>query len=473
VLFTSSAFLLLFLPATIAVYWATPQRGRMVLLLVASYVFYLSWSPRYGLLLATSTLVNYALVKRLPTAARPKRLLAVAVAFNLGLLAYFKYAGLLTHSGAELLDWLGLARADGFDGLQILLPLAISFFTFEMISVHVDVYRGETRVDGFLTFATYKAFFPKLVSGPITRYRELAPQLERLPALDFDRFQSGVALFTVGLAKKLIIADNIAPAANALYADPSAASSGTALVGILAFGLQIFFDFSSYTDMARGVSRMLGFELPRNFMFPYAAYTPSDFWRRWHMSLSRFLRDYVYISLGGNRKGRKRTYVNLFATMTLGGLWHGAAWHFAVWGALHGAMLTVSHSLRGRRTNLPLKVLAWIATMTGVYAAWVLFRAETLADAGQVFAALFSGPIDFSAPTALSTGPSVGVVLVIELAVIAAFPFAPGVARRAREIVLGPRVARAITYAAVSVGCWTAAALLVRSASTPFIYFNF
>jgi len=320
VLFTSAAYLLLFLPATVAACWIVPARWRVGLLLAASYVFYLSWNPRYGALLAASTVVNFAIARRLPSARSPRALLAAGVAFNLGVLAYFKYVGLFTKSAADLIDWLGLAHRGSFDGLQVLLPLAISFFTFEMISVQVDVYRGDVRVGRFLEFAAYKAFFPKLVSGPITRYRELAPQLEQPQPLRFEQFQSGVALFALGLAKKLVIADNCAVLANALFDDPSSANSGTAAVGILAFGVQIYLDFSAYTDMARGASRMLGLELPRNFNFPYAATSPSDFWRRWHMSLSRWLRDYLYIPLGGNRHGRFNTYRNLMLTMLLGGL---------------------------------------------------------------------------------------------------------------------------------------------------------
>lgn len=472
-LFTSSAFLLLFLPATIGLYWLTPIQHRRWVLLVCSYVFYLSWSPRYGFLLAGSTIVNYWIVKRMPTAQRRRALLALAVGFNLLLLAYFKYAGLLTQSGAELLQWLGIAHTGSFDGLKILLPLAISFFTFEMISVQVDVYRGETRVGGFLTFATYKAYFPKLVSGPITRYTELAPQLREPAAMDFDRFQSGVALFTLGLAKKLVLADNLAPAANALFNDPSHASSATALVGVLAFGLQIYLDFSGYTDMARGVSRMLGLELPPNFQWPYTARTPSDFWRRWHMSLSRWLRDYVYISLGGNRKGRNRTYFNLFATFALGGLWHGAAWHFAVWGVIQGGMLCISHALRGRHTNAPLRVLTWAATVVGMFAAWIFFRAATLADAGHVFHALFSGPIDWSQSTALRNTPSTAVAVFAMVAAICAMPLLRHYAPRLRQAFLAPPVPRFATLAVSSVALWTAADLLSRSATTPFIYFHF
>src|SRR3954451_2053756 len=374
-LFTSGAFLLLFLPATVSLYWLAPARGRVPILLAASYVFYLSWHPVYGALLAASTVVNWTLAKRIPGARSPRAVLVVGIAFNLLVLGFFKYAGLFTSSAADLAGWLGLAQPGSYDGLQVLLPLAISFFTFEMISVLVDAYRGDVRVGSFLPFAAYKAYFPKLISGPITRYRELAPQLASPAPLSVRRFQSGVALFSLGIFKKLALANNLALVANPVFHNPRSANAGTALVGILAFGLQIYFDFSAYTDMARGASRLFGLELPQNFRFPYAAGSPSDFWRRWHMSLSRWLRDYVYIPLGGNRRGGAKTYRNLLLTMALGGLWHGAAWHFAIWGALHGGMLSASHALRGRvrRPGRVLELGAWLATMVGVFGAWVFF----------------------------------------------------------------------------------------------------
>ncbi len=473
-LFTSATFLILFLPALVAVYWAAPARARLFVLLVASYAFYLSWSPWYGLLLVASTIVNFALAKRLPRARQPRALLGVAVAFNLIVLAFFKYIGLFTRSVAQLLATLGLARTGSFDGLQVLLPLAISFFTFEMISMQVDVYRGDARVGGFLVFATYKAFFPKLISGPITRYRELAPQLESPAPLELRRFQSGVALFTLGLAKKLVIADNLATLANALFNDPRNASAGTALVGILAFGFQIYFDFSAYTDMARGVSRVLGLELPRNFRFPYAATSPSDFWQRWHMSLSRWLRDYLYIPLGGNRHGRLNTYRNLMITMALGGLWHGAAWHFMLWGALHGVFLTVSHIFRGRfaRPALVFRPLGWLATMVMVFGAWVFFRASTLTQAFDVFRDL-ARPLNLSAPTALFSSPAVKVVLAGLLAMLIASVVARWLsAWAAVQWRRRPSVQPAV-LAVISLTCWTAADVLSRSTTVPFIYFHF
>lgn len=474
-LFTSSVFMLLFLPATLVAYWAVPRRLRVPLLLVASYVFYLSWNAWYGLLLAASTVVNFGLARRIAVSASPRVVLAAGVAFNLAVLGFFKYIGLFSASAADLLSWLGLADAGSFDGLRVLLPLAISFFTFEMISVLVDVYRGEVRVGGFLVFATYKAFFPKLVSGPITRYRELAPQLERIPGLTFERFQSGLALFTLGLFKKIVLAENLATVANPVFDDPSSAGTARAALGVLAFGLQIYFDFSAYTDMARGIARLLGLELPLNFRAPYAASSPSDFWRRWHMSLSRWLRDYVYIPLGGNRKGRARTYGNLMTTMVLGGLWHGAAWHFAVWGGAHGAMLSVSHALRGRApwAGVGLRLLGAVATLAGVFAAWVLFRAQSLAEAGDVYAALGLVPGGLSAADALRAAAAGAFMLAALLALLVADRVAARLGASARALLTSRPALRLPTLASLTLACWTAADLLARSTTTPFIYFRF
>jgi alginate O-acetyltransferase complex protein AlgI len=474
-LFTSGSYLLLFLPAGVAAYWLAPARARIVVVLVASYVFYLSWHPVYGALLAASTVVNWVLARRMPFARSPRAVLVTGVAFNLVVLGFFKYAGLFSRSGADLASWLGLAHKGSYDGLRVLLPLAISFFTFEMISVQVDVYRGDVRVGRFLPFAAYKAYFPKLISGPITRYRELAPQLLSPAPLTLGRFQSGVALFTLGLFKKLALANNLALLANPVFDHPKGANAGTALLGILAFGFQIYFDFSAYTDMARGASRLFGLELPHNFRFPYAASSPSDFWRRWHISLSRWLRDYLYIPLGGNRHGTAATYRNLLLTMALGGLWHGAAWHFAVWGAIHGAMLAVSHALRGkvRRPSWILQLGGWLATMVGVFGAWVFFRAPNLSSAFDVFAALGRVPVHPKAATALAQGVTVGAALIALLALLAASRAAPRLAARARGwLTIRPQVQPA-AVAGATVFLWTGADVLTRASITPFIYFHF
>jgi alginate O-acetyltransferase complex protein AlgI len=478
-LFTSATFLLLFLPILVLVYWLLPRAARVWFILVASYVFYLAWNPWYGFLLAASTVVNFTIARRLPAVAHPKRLLAAGVAFNLAVLGFFKYIGLFSNTAADLLGALGVLRADGFDGFQVLLPLAISFFTFEMISVLIDVYRGDARVGPFIEFAAYKAYFPKLLSGPITRYVELGPQLHNPPDPSFDRMQSGLALFALGLAKKLAIANNLALLVTPVFADPKSATSGAAMVAILAFGFQIYFDFSAYTDMARGISRMLGLELPFNFRLPYSATSPSDFWRRWHMSLSRWLRDYLYIPLGGNRKGRERTYANLMLTMMLGGLWHGAGWRFAIWGGLHGLFLAVNHLLRGRiRAPGTFKRAAgWVVTMAAVFFAWVFFRADGVGQAFDVLRALGRGPLGLGAGTAIYSSLTLKMALAALLALLGAH-FVLAVYRERIEAaalaaVARLQAARPVALAAATVAAWTFATLLAPSSNVPFIYFRF
>jgi len=465
-LFPAAVFLLLFLPATVVAYWTVPERMRLVVLLVASYVFYLSWNPVYGLLLAASTVANYALARAIPVSSRPKRLLALGIVLNLAVLGFFKYVGLFSSAGADLLGWLG-ADTGGFDGLHVLLPLAISFFTFEMISVLIDVYRGDVRVGGFLVFATYKAYFPKLVSGPITRYRELAPYLMRPAPLTFERFQSGLVLFTIGLAMKVVLADNLAVPADRAFDDPSGVSAKVMAVGLGAFGLQILFDFASYTTMARGVSRILGLELPINFRYSYGATSPSDFWRRWHITLSRWLRDYLYIPLGGNRKGRVMTYRNLFITMVLGGLWHGAGLQFAVWGALHGAFLALSHALRGKFVNpsLPLRFVGALLTLTAVYFAWIFFRAGSLGEALDAIATLSALPAE--SPETLILG------LLGASALILGSWAMPWLAQAARETAARDPRLRLAAIGGVTVACWIGAIVLSRSSLAPFVYFQF
>lgn len=465
-LFPAAIFLLVFLPATVVAYWSLPQRWRVPLLLVVSYVFYLSWNPIYGLLLAGSTVANYAIARAIPGSPAPRRLLILGVALNLAVLGFFKYAGLFSTGAADLLGWLG-ADTDGFDGLSVLLPLAISFFTFEMISVLVDAYRGEARVGGFVVFATYKAYFPKLISGPITRYGELAPQLERPATLTFERFQSGLALFTFGLAMKVVLADNLAVPADRAFADPSGVSAATMAVGLGAFGLQILFDFAAYTNMARGVSRILGLELPLNFRFPYGSVSPSEFWTRWHMTLSRWLRDYLYIPLGGNRKGRVLTYRNLLITMVLGGLWHGAGWQFAVWGALHGAFLALSHALQGRfaSPSWALRLGGALLTLSAVYFAWIFFRADTIGDAFAAIATLSALPAESPRTLALAALGATALVL-------ASWAIPRGIELGRAATQLGPWLRRA-ALAGVTLGCWVAAMALSRSSLAPFVYFEF
>lgn len=322
---------------------------RNAFLLAASYVFYAAWDYRFLSLLVFSTLVDFAVGLALARRTEPqvrRRWLLVSLVSNLGLLGVFKYFDFFAHSFAALLGSLGFEAEPYL--LELVLPVGISFYTFQTLSYTIDVYRGRIGAErSLLNFAAFVAFFPQLVAGPIERAADLLPQFRRTRLVTAHRFESGAFLIGTGLFKKVVIADNVSSVADASFAleQPDALQ---VVVGVYAFAVQIYCDFSGYTDIARGSARWLGFELSRNFNLPYFATSPSDFWRRWHISLSSWLRDYLYIPLGGNRRGPRRTSLNLMATMLLGGLWHGAAWTFVLWGALHGLLLGVYRWLEPR-----------------------------------------------------------------------------------------------------------------------------
>jgi D-alanyl-lipoteichoic acid acyltransferase DltB (MBOAT superfamily) len=318
-------------------------RARNVLLLVASYFFYGSWDWRFLSLIWLSTLIDYCAgigIERAGTPAGKRRWLVLSLVTNLSLLGVFKYLGFFADSFRELcvhcLGW-----EPGIPVLTVVLPVGISFYTFQTLSYTIDIYLGKMRpTRNILDFALFVAFFPQLVAGPIERASSLLGQLAETRPITDRMFREGAWLIFWGLFKKVVIADNCALVVDAVYAaDPSLLGGGEILAATYAFAAQIYCDFSGYSDIARGTAKMMGFELCLNFDLPYFAVNPSDFWRRWHISLSTWLRDYLYIPLGGNRKGIRRTYINLMATMLLGGLWHGAAWHFVIWGAFHGLLL--------------------------------------------------------------------------------------------------------------------------------------
>lgn len=377
-LFNSHEFILLFMPIVCGVYFLLGQSGRirpaLAWIAAASLAFYSYWDARYLALLLASIVWNYALGKKIE-ATRSKNWLFLAVAVNLGLLAYYKYTAFF------LSTWNEFSGAALFVP-QIVLPLGISFFTFTQIAFLVDAYRGETKGYTFLTYLVFVTYFPHLIAGPILYHKDVIPQFFKREnyAFQADNFALGLLTFVLGLAKKVLIADNLAPWAQAVFAAPAAAGFFEAWSGAIAYTLQLFFDFSGYSEMAIGLGLMLNIHLPVNFNSPYKATSIIDFWRRWHMTLSAFLKNYLYIPLGGNRAGEGRRYVNLLATMLLGGLWHGAAWTFVIWGGLHGVYLCVNHMWRKTNWALP-PFIAWALTFVCVVIAWVFFRAETTADA--------------------------------------------------------------------------------------------
>jgi D-alanyl-lipoteichoic acid acyltransferase DltB (MBOAT superfamily) len=410
-LFNSYVFIFVFLPVVLAVFCLIrnrpERRWTIAWLVLASFVYYAWWRPEYLLLLLASIVVNAGFGKvlcggRLSRHAS-RAVLAAGITFNLGVLAYFKYAGFFV----ENLDyWFGA----GFTVPKILLPIGVSFITFQKIAFLVDAHRGEVRNFSFLNFALFVSFFPQLIAGPIVHHAEVMPQFAKQPAPG-DRvadFAVGLSIFCVGLFKKVVIADSCAVYADAGYDMLKAGHAldpASAWIAVLAYSFQIYYDFSGYSDMAVGLARLFGIRFPVNFHSPYKARGIIDFWRRWHMTLSRFLRDYLYIPLGGNRHGALRRYVNLGVVMLLGGFWHGANWTFVVWGGMHGAMLALNHAwINLRISKLPsqntlrARIEAVLLTFFAVTLAWVPFRAQNLGDATRMFAALF--PIKPGAPSA-------------------------------------------------------------------------
>ena len=397
-LFNSYVFLFAYLPITVAGFFILGRRSQLwaaAWLAGASLFFYGWWDYRYLPLLLGSILFNYGCAALLGAGRirHRKGLLIAAIAANLGLLAYYKYAGFFVASLAQLL-------AQPLPVLHVVLPIGISFFTFTQIAFLVDTYRGKAQESRFVHYLLFVTYFPHLIAGPVLHHKEMMPQFAatRTFRLSARNVAIGSTIFFIGLAKKVLIADNIGPYAAPLFADPGAPSLLVAWGGVLAYTFQLYFDFSGYSDMAIGLSRLFGVRLPLNFDSPYKARNIAQFWRRWHMTLSRFLRDYLYIPLGGNRCGPVRRYLNLMITMVLGGLWHGAGWNFIVWGALHGAYLGIHKmwSEAGRRLHLPLdtrtsKIMATSLTFAAVCVAWLFFRAPDLATALTILQGMAGG----------------------------------------------------------------------------------
>ena len=379
-LFNSYSFLFVFLPIAVLGYviaartdkwWAAP-----LWLAVCSFYFYADWNPYGVFLLGGSVLVNYLLSGRIePGAGTGRFWLTFGVLFNLGLLGFFKYADFFIEN-------VNMVSGGSLPLLYIILPIGISFFTFQQIAYLVDVYRGEVADRNFLRYALFVSFFPQLIAGPIVHHGEMMPQFSARNRRILTNLLIGTSIFAIGLFKKVILADSMALQASPVFTLVEAGNSpgfAEAWLAALAYSLQIYFDFSGYSDMAIGLGRMFGITLPVNFAAPYRARSIIEFWRRWHITLSRFLRDYLYVPLGGNRHGPGRRWVNLMVTMGLGGLWHGASWNFALWGLMHGLFLVVNHAWRRWMRWLPLPVpLAIGVTFVAVVFAWVPFRAASL-----------------------------------------------------------------------------------------------
>jgi alginate O-acetyltransferase complex protein AlgI len=395
-LFNSYAFIFGFLPATFAVFFLFgrwKEEFAMAWLAFMSVVFYAWWSVDYVGLLLASILFNFAMARAIEFARgrrkeQPKQiLLATGITGNLAILGYFKYANFFVNTANSLTgtDW---------SISHIVLPLGISFFTFTQIAFLVDTARGEARVKEFLPYLLFVTYFPHLLAGPIIHHKQVMPQfsLASTYRLSAEKIAAGLTIFTIGLAKKVLIADSVSPVAQWFFSSATPPPLTTAWVGVLAYTVQIYFDFSGYSDMAIGLSRLFGVELPLNFNSPYKATNIIDFWRRWHMTLSTFLRDYLYIPLGGSRKGQGRRYLNIYITMLLGGLWHGAGWTYVIWGALHGLYLAVNHLWRAivpeRPTSHWYRLSCGLLTFAAVVVAWVFFRSPDIETALRIQAGL-------------------------------------------------------------------------------------
>ncbi len=475
--FASPVFLWYFMPAVLVALWAAPKRWRNGVVAVASLLFYTWGAGEFVLMLLACVAVNYAagLLIGEPGQGRPesrrRALLAAVVVFDLSVLVVWKYGSFGLNQIADVANAFG---ADFAAVTAIALPIGISFFTFHNISYVVDVYRGvrapQTKP---LQFLTYIVMFPQLVAGPIVRYHEIADQLPAdRPRDRLEDFAAGFPRFAFGLFKKVVIADSIAPIADSAFALPGGeVTTAAAWVGTFAFTLQIYFDFSGYTDMAIGLGRMLGFQLPENFNRPYSAVSITDFWRRWHMSLSRWFRDYLYIPLGGNRGSAASTYRNLITVFLLVGLWHGASWTFILWGAYHGALLTLERASGWRDGALGPVALRRAIAFVLVTIGWVPFRAADLHQTGVFLQAMFVPDLG-GLPASISEAATNRATLTLVLAAaVVLLPRAWVTGRYLEEA--RSQVAFGARVAVSAIGAPYAAVLVAAGTFSPFLYYQF
>jgi len=462
-LFTSAIFIFAFAPIAIVVFWLLPQRWRLHWLTIASYYFYAWWDWRFCLIMLFTTIVDYNAGRQMAVAksrAQARWWLIASLVANLGMLGFFKYAGF----AARTVD----AIAALFGGnahvpiLDIVLPVGISFYTFQSMTHTIDIYwRRAKPAAYFMHFAAYVSMFPQLVAGPIVRWKHIDQQLLNFPAhLTWDRLSLGLTFFAAGLIKKMLIADRLAYFVDPLWTDYTHLAPGEAWLAMLGYGLQIYFDFAGYSLMAIGLGHLLGVSIPQNFNSPYRASDITDFWRRWHMTLSSWLRDYLFVALGGLHVTKR--WVALLGTMLLAGLWHGAAWTFVLWGGFHGAALTIHHALRALKLKWRGRYWGTAGTLLLVMLGWVLFRAPSLHVAGHIYATLFDVrrlaepchvPLDFPAM----------IVVALAWAIFAPNTYQLIHARQAR-----PRIAVQITL-----GILAALSVLFLSGSSPFLYYQF
>lgn len=422
-LFNSTEFVVFFI-AVFTMYWLLNKRFKVqnILLLIASYFFYGWWDWRFLILLFFNSLVNFYLARYIfdtDDKKRKKNLLYITLAFNLGILGIFKYFNFFIDSFVNLSNSIGFKTSEF--SFNIILPVGISFFTFQGLSYIIDVYRGDLKpVTNPINFFTFIAFFPQLVAGPIERASNLLQQIEVPRKFNVTWFKAGVFQVAVGFFRKIVIADSLAMYVDKVYGMPEFYDSNTLILATVFYAFQIYFDFSGYSDIAIGSAKMMGFRFAQNFNLPYFSKSLTEFWRKWHMSLSYWLRDYLYISLGGNRKGKLLTYRNLMLTMLLGGLWHGSSWNFVIWGAIHGFFLAAEKWVMSFNISFIKKpvfqVLGYFYTFSIVCFAWIFFRAQTFENAQTVV----NGILNFkrSAPYLGDINVFINMVIVLAIGLI-------------------------------------------------------
>ena len=467
--FSSNIFLFFFLPIFLMVYYITPKRFRNYTLLLFSLVFYAYGAPDFVFLLVGECVINYFLVRGMVKAQRYKKLLcALSIIMSLGLLLYFKYANFIVENLNAVLGWF---HREPMAWMKVALPIGISFFTFQSITYTLDVYRGVTPPSKKLTdYVLYIMMFPQLIAGPIVNYNSVAAQLVDRESTMEDRM-AGFYRFMIGLGKKVLIANTLAAYADQVFAmNYAELSTGTAWIGILSYTFQIYFDFSGYSDMAIGLGKMMGFRFPENFNDPYTSRSVTEFWKRWHMTLGNFIMNYLYIPLGGNRKGKSRMYLNLWLCFLLSGLWHGASWTFVLWGAFHGFFICADKlflkDLLKKAGKWPSVILTFFVVNMG----WVLFRVDTAADAGSFYQALFAFKNGQTQPTDLLFWFTFGLAVVFSFLTL----FKGG--QKLQDTVFAERYSKGLSwlmFALSLVLLLLSAGSLCVSDFNPFIYFRF
>jgi alginate O-acetyltransferase complex protein AlgI len=460
-LFNSLHFAVFFV-LVLGLYWTMPPTWKKPFLLIASYYFYGAWDYRFMALLFCTTGIDFACgrwIDGATTLRRKRMFLALSLTANLAVLGFFKYFNFFADSFCRI-----TGMSDSF-GLSIILPVGVSFYTFQSMSYTIDIYRGTIKPASPVDYFLFVSFFPQLIAGPIVRAGQFIPQESINKKCNVNDILKGSMLFLRGFVKKVLFADLLARAIDPVFADPVSYSAGVCLLAVYGFAFQIYWDFSGYTDMARGAAKTLGYDLPVNFNLPYISRSFSEFWQRWHISLSAWLRDYLYFSLGGNRKGALKTIRNLFITMALGGLWHGAHWHFVLWGVFHGALLVIERGIAMIAGNSALAANRFVSVFRRVLvfhfvcAGWILFRCNDLTKAKTLVTTIFQGTWE-TGRTQIVLASAIGLFMLWEIisAMAASDRFRTETIMRVGSVLIGAAVAGAFLYS---------------TTSAPFLYFQF